>query len=111
MLFKKQVKEKDIQNYLRDQLVELPKCWSKKWSDRYLSNMPDYIVLHDGLIVFTELKKPSGQPRAGQEREGELIIEAGGIYTFLQSFDDVDQFVEGLKNGKLHSKTRTTNRR
>lgn len=111
MLFKKQIKEKDIQNYLRDQLASQPKCWAKKWSDRYLSNMPDYIVLHDGLTVFTELKKPSGQPRAGQEREGELIIEAGGIYTFLQSFDDVDQFVEGLKNDKIQSKTRTTDRR
>ena len=110
MLIKKQTKEKDIQNYLKDQLKHLPNCWARKWSDRYLSNIPDYVIAFDGQVVFCELKKPLGKARAGQVAEGNRIIEAGACWLVCSTVEEVDQLVEGLRHGKFRIESKTKGR-
>lgn len=100
MLIKKKIKEADVQKHLLKRTEELGSdCWARKWSDRYLSNMPDYIIIYKSAVVFCELKRPGEAPRAGQKVEGWKIGKAGGAYTYCQSIEDVDRLISDLQGG------------
>lgn len=107
MLIEKKTLEKDVQKYFKDQLKEFKSLWARKWSDRYLSNMPDWVVVYRAVTYWIELKRPSGRLRAGQEREGNNIIGAGGIFMTLLCRDDVDRFIEMLRTNAIQA-ARTT---
>lgn len=105
MLIRKKIKEADIQDYLAERINKAGKeCWGRKWSDRYISNLPDYVIVCKGRVVFCELKRPGGSLREGQKLEGWRIERAGGTYVCCQSKQDIDDLMNRLLQDESHAK-------
>lgn len=70
--------ERDIQqsvvSYARRQA-----CVAHKFSSEARRNVPDYLFLFDGRILFIEFKATGKEARAGQLKEHKKLIQAGFI--------------------------------
>lgn len=91
------IRERDIENYFVE-CVEAAGGFVRKlrWIGR--SNAPDRLAVIPGLGAWLiELKRPGKQPTAAQAREIKRINAAGGKALYLSTFEEVDQFMSGLK--------------
>lgn len=66
-----------------------------KWIGR--DGAPDRLILADGGI-WVELKAPGEKPRANQKIELETLTKAGMRSCVVDSIEQIDKLIEGIKN-------------
>jgi hypothetical protein len=98
------MREKEIENYLRD---KVKKAGGKAYKFESPGNdgMPDRIVLFPGnQIYFVELKASGKKPRPLQIKQMRDIQNFGCDVRVIDSRDGVDQFVEEVvKANEIHT--------
>lgn len=91
-----QVRERDIERYLRDQ-VRLAGGRAYKFVSPENAGVPDRIVLlPGGRIAFVELKAPGRRPTRLQEMQQKRIAELGFPVVVIDSFQGVDDLVRRM---------------
>ncbi len=91
--------EKDVERYLKKE-VEKMNGYAYKFISPGNSGVPDRIVLLPiGRIVFVELKRPGGKTTLLQDKQIEKIRSKGFVVRVMHSKDEVDDFIEEVKNG------------
>lgn len=88
------MRERDIENYLRDQVK---KAGGKAYKFESPGNdgVPDRIVIFPGNIInFVELKAPGKKPRPLQVKQMNTIKSFGCDVRVIDSKEGVDQFIE-----------------
>jgi len=98
--------EKDVEQRLVKRVIELGgKCY--KFVSPGNAGVPDRIVVCNGHTVFVELKKPEGYKFAKlQKYHRDEIIRNGGECVLIKNYDEVDHFIEKLKEvvrNEVHS--------
>ena len=91
--------ESDVEQRLVKKVKELGgKCY--KFVSPGNAGVPDRIVIYNGRTVFVELKKPEGYKFAKlQKFHRDEIRRNGGICILVKSYEEVDKFIEILKEG------------
>lgn len=73
------------------------------------SGIPDVICIIDGLFVGIECKSdPSKKPTALQVRVGEEIVQAGGAWFLIRSYEDIEQLGELIMSGDIKKRVSYT---
>ena len=62
---------------------------------------PDRIFVYKGVVVFLEIKKPSGVQSEHQKEFERACVQAGGFYVLAKSVDDVVQVVNKINRGEI----------
>lgn len=89
----KKLREKQIEQYLRDQVKERGGL-AYKFTSPGRRSVPDRIVILPGLpTFFVETKAPGEKPTEGQLREHERIKAAGGIVTVVDTYEATDNLL------------------
>ena len=105
-MLKKELKEKDIEKYLRDEIKKVGGI-AYKFVSPGNAGVPDRLVLlPDGLMFFIELKAPGKKTRPIQDRQAGRIRRLGFKVEILDSKNKVDyfiKFVKGLYNNGIHT--------
>lgn len=78
---------------------QFPKAWVWKISDRFYSGIPDLFIIHNGVHIFIELKRPGEKPTKIQIYTMNKINEAGGFALCVSSVGTAMQAIKIL-NGK-----------
>ena len=90
----KQIKERDVEKYLKAKVKEAGGEIRKvQWVGR--RGAPDRVVFLHG-CHFVELKAPGKKPEAHQDREHERMRKHGVHPWVIDSFEQVDLFMEVL---------------
>ncbi len=96
-MFKKELKEKDIEKYLRDEIKKLGGI-AYKFVSLGNAGVPDRLVLLPfGQIYFVELKAPGKKTRAIQNRQIEKIEKLGFRVVVIDSKEQVNDFITALR--------------
>lgn len=94
----KSMKEKDIENYLRDRIKTIGGR-AYKFVSPGNTGVPDRMVcLPGGRIAFVELKAPGKKPTALQERQHRLFRNLGFYVQVIDSIPGVDNFIRTIEN-------------
>ena len=105
-MFKNELKEKDVEKYLRDEIKKVGGI-AYKFVSPGNAGVPDRLVLlPDGLIFFVELKAPGKKTRKIQDRQAGRIRRLGFKVEILDSKNKVDyfiDFVKGLYKNGIHT--------
>lgn len=62
-----------------------------------MSGFPDLLVCYIGQFVAFEIKTPTGKPTLQQEKVIDDIKKAGGFAYIVQSVEDVEKYLEKVK--------------
>jgi len=91
--------EKDLQSYLR-QVAYRAGVLFHKVESRSTRGFPDVMLMHGGVVVFVELKTPSGEGRlsAAQKVCIRDIQAHGGTVRVIDSVAGVDEIVPEIIN-------------
>lgn len=68
-----------------------------KFTSPSTAGVPDRIVIHEGRVMFVELKAPGEKPRELQRIIAEHIRSAGGFVYCISTKKQVDDFVAELE--------------
>lgn len=91
------MRERDIENYLRDQIKTVGGI-AYKWTSPGNNGVPDRIVaLPGGRIVFVELKAPGGKPTALQLNQHKCLRALGCDVRVIDSKEQVDALLRELR--------------
>jgi hypothetical protein len=91
--------EKDIEKYLAEQ-VKKQGGLCLKFTSPGTRGVPDRIVIYDGEVFFTELKKPGENLRKDQQKMREILNKQDFPVFVLSTKKQVDSFVKiYMKNG------------
>ncbi len=102
-MFKNELKEKDIEKYLKDEIKKVGGI-AYKFVSPGNAGVPDRLVLFpDGLMFFIELKAPGKKTRKIQDVQIDRIRRLGFKVEILDSKNKVDYFVKGLYNNGIHT--------
>ena len=105
-MFKNELKEKDVEKYLRDEIKKVGGI-AYKFVSPGNAGVPDRLVLlPDGLIFFVELKAPGKKTRKIQDRQIDRIEKLGFSVWTIDSKDQVDHFIDivkGLYKNGIHT--------
>lgn len=95
------MREKDIEKYLRDRVRAIGgKAY--KFVSPGNDGVPDRLVcLPGGRVVFVELKAPGESPRPLQIHQIEVLRALGFWVEVIDSKEQVDYFVEGVKSNGI----------
>lgn len=90
--------ESTAEQYLRDEIVKLGGR-TYKFVSPNRKNVPDRIVMHQGKLIFVEMKTVGAKPTTGQRREidriNEMYKNVGNISaTWVAGKIGVDKFIE-----------------
>jgi len=98
---KNKVREREIEAHLLKEVERLGgKC--RKWVSPQNNGVLDRIVqFSEGLIFFVELKAPGGRLSSAQEREISWLHAHGFMTAVLAGKNEVDAFIENVKEGYL----------
>lgn len=89
--------ERDVENHLIREVRKIGgDCRKVQWVGR--RGAPDRLVMYKG-AHFVELKRPGGKPRRNQLKEIHKLNRHGITAICLTTIAEVDNFIEGLKNG------------
>lgn len=66
-----------------------PSAYIVKISDRFISGIPDILMIEDSYIYFFEVKTPRGRVSKIQEYTMDKIQKAGGNCYVVRSVEDV----------------------
>lgn len=96
-----QVLEKDVEAYLRTEVLKLSgKAY--KFTSPANRSVPDRIVmLPGGRIYFVEVKTTKGKLTPGQERELDLIDKFGFKTFVAYGKEGVDHFIKAVRDGRI----------
>lgn len=97
----KPVLESVIEDYLRNQLM-LAGGWCPKWSSPGNNGVPDRICFLNGNVVFVELKRPGGKPRADQVDVHKRMALRGVGVLVIDSKKQVDELIVMMKAKEGH---------
>lgn len=89
------MKERDIEAYLIEQ-VRLQFGETRKLKFIGRDGAPDRLVLLPGVMVFVELKSPTGRLSAAQKRELRTLEYFGAKTAVVKSKSDVDKLLASL---------------
>ena len=64
-------------------------AYVRKLADRLTRGLPDLVIVVQGVVLFVEVKNETGRSSRLQEKEGQEINKAGGIYLVAKSPDAV----------------------
>lgn len=92
------VLEKEIEQYLVKRVKEIHGV-CHKWVSPGNSGVPDRIVIHDGRVVFVEVKRPGGKPRADQIAVHEKLRSVGADVRVIDTKDKVNELISELMIG------------
>ena len=67
-----------------------------KWVSPGVTGVPDRIVIHQGRVIFVELKDFKGVLSPRQKLVMQMLRDAGAEVSLLASAEEVDNFVESL---------------
>ena len=103
---KNQVREKDIEEYLRDQVKAIGgKAY--KFISPGNSGVPDRIVLlPPGITIFVELKAPGKKSTVLQQKQQKQIDDLGFMVRVIDSKHGVDELIEiykGAMKSEIHT--------
>ncbi len=94
---KKNILEKDVENYLVKRVKEIGGC-AYKFNSASRRAVPDRLVLVPGKkAIFVELKAPGKTASNAQTREHWKLFNLGYGTLVIDSFEGVDKFVEEMK--------------
>lgn len=102
---KSQVREKDIEEYLRDQVKAIGgKAY--KFISPGNNGVPDrFIALPGGLVVFVETKAPGKKSTSLQiKKQGELTKIGFTVFKDIDSKSDVDMVIDYCKGLIKHER-------
>ena len=89
--------EKDIENYLRKEVIKAGGI-SYKFVSPGVVGVPDRIVLFPGgVLIFVEVKAPGKVLRASQLVQKKVINGMGRAVHIIDSFDQVDSLVSPFR--------------
>lgn len=60
------------------------------------AGVPDRIIIHEGRVMFVELKRPGGEPRPLQVAVAKRMKDAGAFVYCISSKEQVHRFVDDL---------------
>lgn len=91
------MREKAIENKIKDYLKTIPECFFwKVFSGMYCrAGIPDIIACIKGKFYGFECKSEDGKTTALQDATIKKIKEAGGIAGVVRSVDDVKRLIGG----------------
>jgi Holliday junction resolvase len=87
------MRERDVERHLV-KAVAAAGGLALKFTSPGRRNVPDRIVVLNGLTHFVELKRPGERPSAAQVREHDRIGDAGGTVWVVDSVESADKLVE-----------------
>lgn len=88
------MREKDIEQYLREQ-VRAAGGWAPKWTSPGNAGVPDRIVFFpEKIIAFVETKAPGKKQTPLQEAKARKINRFGHPVWVLDSKAKVDEFIQ-----------------
>lgn len=91
------MREKDIENYLREQVKKI-KGIAYKFESPGNAGVPDRLVLlPGGKIFFVELKAPGKKPTKLQVSQMRKIMNLGFTVLVIDSKQGVDEFIKVAK--------------
>ena len=97
-MFKKELKEKDIENYLRDEIKKVGGI-AYKFVSPGNAGVPDRLVLLPGRwSFFVELKAPGKKTRAVQDRQIRKIRNLDFTVLIIDSKKQIDDLVKMIKH-------------
>lgn len=80
------MKEKVIEDWLKDYCKKLKFCWCQKiHGNEFVQGVPDLLICYRGRFIAVETKAPEGQGRGLQKRNVQLINLAQGTAFFCRS--------------------------
>lgn len=88
--------EGTIENYLR-QLCQNNGILYYKFTSPGHAGVPDRIVIGYGKVIFVELKRPGGKPRALQEHVFQQMRQAGATVIVIDTKEKAAAFVAALR--------------
>lgn len=95
------VREKNIEEYLRDQ-VRISGGWAPKWESPGNNGVPDRIVfLPGGRVVFVELKAPGKKPTPLQMSQHRRLQALGQNVKVIDSKQAVNDLLAAHREGRL----------
>jgi hypothetical protein len=91
--------ERDLETYLVG-LCKTEGIYCRKFTSPGHVNVPDRILIHHGIVIFLELKKPKATPSPAQIREHTRMRDAGANVFWANSKEMVLKVVYDLLNNK-----------
>ncbi len=70
-----------------------PNAWVYKTSDRWISGIPDFLILEDGRLYAVELKVGTNKATKLQTHTLNAIANAGGISGVCRSVDELKTLI------------------
>ena len=92
------VLEKEIENRLKRKLKG--HALVLKFVSPGTLGVPDRIVIHNGNVLFVELKAPGKQLRPAQQAVKRLMESHGASVAVIDSYEAVDELVEALRGSE-----------
>jgi hypothetical protein len=95
--------ERDIESHL------VKKCKKHnilcyKFTSPQRRNVPDRILIHNGHVMFVELKATNKVPSEAQFRELERLQKSGALAMYANSISQIDHIIASLLDvSSLHS--------
>lgn len=91
------MRESKVETYLVERVeAEGGLVRKLKWVGRL--GAPDRLVLFPGEVLFVEVKAPGEKPRASQVREHARLRSFGAKVYTLDTYEQVDNFINQRKN-------------
>lgn len=95
------MREKEVEQYLVKRVKEMGgKAY--KWVSPGNDGVPDRIVFFYGMTVLVELKAPGKKPTPLQIAKHKELEKLGQQVFVLDTKEDVDQFIQGLREVMPH---------
>ena len=93
----KNIREKSIENYLRNEVKKL-NGKAYKWESPGNNGVPDRIVfLPGGKVYLVELKAPGKKPTALQKNQHLFLNQLGQEVYVIDSKEKVDAFIQKVR--------------
>jgi Holliday junction resolvase-like predicted endonuclease len=86
------VRENKVERYLDDQVKRCGGI-TRKWVSPGRDGVPDRIVIHNGTVVFVEVKTTDGKLSSAQMREHDRLREQGVKVVTVYGEQGVDVFI------------------
>ncbi len=87
------MRESTVESYLVKRCKELG-IYERKFVSPQRRNVPDRILVYNGVVVFVELKKPGEKPTPAQKREHIRLTEAGALVVVVDSKAEADWLLQ-----------------